>query len=156
MALWLIRKMISKTVIAPYAPHTELISVHSSIYLCSMNPQLTDEEAEASKLSATRQVGHWTRNQTWVCLVLNPGLFITWKGLSVTLGDSHGVLFSVKSIVLLPRHFWKQQFRELKLQFFILGGWHLRWGIRLEHVTLPPVTVVEALTAGKAVSEAAS
>lgn len=90
--------MISKTVIAPYAPHTELISVHSSIYLCSMNPQLTDEEAEASKLSATRQVGHCNQESnlglsgfnTWALYNLErpvsyPGRF-TWGSF---LGQEH-------------------------------------------------------------------
>ena len=63
MALWLIRKMISKnsnnSVCSKY-----WIDYRSSIYLYSMNPHLTDEETEASKVSATWQVGHcnWESN----------------------------------------------------------------------------------------------
>lgn len=77
-------------------------------------------------------------NQTHVCLAPVSRLFITGTGLSVTPGDSHVVLFSVKGTMLQPCHFWKQQSLELKLQFFRLGGWHLRRGIMLQRVTPRP------------------
>lgn len=102
-----------------------------SIYLHNSpaNTYLTDEEMEACHASEKWKADCRARIQICICLASMPRSFITWKGLSVILGDSFGVPFSVKSTMFQPCHFWKQQFLELKLQFFRLGGWHLSWGI---------------------------
>lgn len=104
-----------------------------------MNPRLADEETEASKVSATWQLGYCNQESNLDLSGLNTQvLYNLERPVSYPERFIWGSFLGQEHCSPTTRHFWKQRFLELKLQFFRLGGWHLRWGIRLEHVTPPP------------------
>lgn len=69
-----------------------------------MNPYLTDEETEASKGNTAGRLLEWEGSNS--CLSGPDSKALNHlESLSVTLGDSFGVLFSVKGTMLQPCHF---------------------------------------------------